>query len=82
MLIRKTGTGDMNILGSRWGIPVVTYGPGNPHEAHTINEKVSVSEYLKGIEIIKSTLHNLKRLHDKRVSRLGTMGTGTEGSQA
>ena len=39
MLIRKTGTGDMNILGSRWGIPVVTYGPGNPHEAHTINEK-------------------------------------------
>ena len=81
MLIRKTGTGDMNILGSRWGIPVVTYGPGNPHEAHTINEKVSVSEYLKGIEIIKSTLHNLKRLHDKRAGRLGT-GTGMEGSQA
>ena len=66
MLIRKTGTGDMNILGSRWGIPVVTYGPGNPHEAHTINEKVSVSEYLKGIEIIKSTLHHLKRLHDRQ----------------
>ena len=32
-LIRKTGTGDMNVLGTRWNIPVVTYGPGDPHEA-------------------------------------------------
>ena len=66
-LIRKTGTGDMNVLGNRWKIPVVTYGPGDPHEAHTIDEKVSVDEYLRGIEILKRTLRHLKRLHDKRV---------------
>jgi LysW-gamma-L-lysine carboxypeptidase len=66
-LIRKTGTGDMNVIGNQLGIPVVTYGPGDPHEAHTIDEKVSIDEYLRGIEILKKTLHHLKRLHDKKM---------------
>ncbi len=66
-LIRKTGTGDMNVIGNQWDIPVVTYGPGDPHEAHTIDEKVSIDEYLKGIEILKKTLQHLKRLHDKKI---------------
>ena len=66
-LIRKTGTGDMNVIGNQWSIPVVTYGPGDPHEAHTIDEKVSINEYLKGIEILKRTLHHLKRLHDRKM---------------
>jgi len=66
-LIRKTGTGDMNILGNQWKIPVVTYGPGDPHEAHTIDEKVSIDEFLRGIEILKKTLQHLKRLHDKKM---------------
>ena len=66
-LIRKTGTGDMNVIGNQWDIPVVTYGPGDPHEAHTIDEKVSIDEYLKGIEILKKTLQHLKRLHDKKM---------------
>src|ERR687890_849047 len=30
LLLRKTGTGDMNILGNVLNIPVVTYGPGDP----------------------------------------------------
>lgn len=63
-LIRKTGTGDMNIIGSLWNVPVVTYGPGDPHASHTIDEKVSMSEFLRGIEVIKNTLQHLKRLHD------------------
>ncbi|TFH01483.1 MAG: M20/M25/M40 family metallo-hydrolase [Nitrosopumilus sp.] len=66
-LIRKTGTGDMNVLGNQWKIPVVTYGPGDPHEAHTIDEKVSIDEYLRGIEILKKMLQHLKRLHDKNI---------------
>ncbi len=64
-LIRKTGTGDMNIVGNQLNIPVVTYGPGDPHASHSIDEKVSMEEYLRGIEILKRTLHHLKRLHDK-----------------
>jgi LysW-gamma-L-lysine carboxypeptidase len=65
MLIRKTGTGDMNVIGNQLKIPVVTYGPGDPHEAHTIDEKVSIDEFVKGIEILKKSLHHLKRLHDR-----------------
>lgn len=65
-LIRKTGTGDMNIIGTLWNIPVVTYGPGDPHASHTIDERVSMNEYLRGIEVIRNTLHHLKRLHDTK----------------
>ncbi|MEE9565454.1 MAG: M20/M25/M40 family metallo-hydrolase [Nitrosopumilaceae archaeon] len=64
-LIRKTGTGDMNIVGNQLNIPVVTYGPGDPHASHSIDEKVSMEEYLQGIEVLKRTLHHLKRLHDR-----------------
>lgn len=65
MLIRKTGTGDMNVIGNQLKIPVVTYGPGDPHASHTIDEKVSMDEYLRGIEVLKKTLQHLKRLHDR-----------------
>ncbi len=64
-LIRKTGTGDMNVIGNQLHIPVVTYGPGDPHASHTIDEKVSIDEYLRGIEVLKKTLQHLKRLHDR-----------------
>ena len=64
-LIRKTGTGDMNVIGNSLSIPVVTYGPGDPHAAHTINEKISIDEFLRGIEVLKRTIQHLKRLHDK-----------------
>ena len=65
ILIRKTGTGDMNVIGNKLSIPVVTYGPGDPHAAHTIDEKISIDEYLRGIEVLKRTIQHLKRLHDK-----------------
>lgn len=62
-LIRKTGTGDMNIIGNSLNIPVVTYGPGDPHASHTIDEHVSTDEYLRSIEVFKRMLYHLKRLH-------------------
>src|SRR3989304_927777 len=64
-LIRKTGTGDMNVIGNQLNIHVVTYGPGDPNASHTIDEKVSIDEYLRGIEVLKKTLQHLKRLHDR-----------------
>jgi len=64
-LIRKTGTGDMNEIGNQLKIPVFTYGPGDPHEAHTTDEKVSIEEFLKGIDVFKRTLFHLKRLHGR-----------------
>ena len=30
-----------------------------------IDEKISIDEYLRGIEVLKKTIQHLKRLHDK-----------------
>ena len=61
--VNKTGTGDMNVLGSSLQIPVVTYGPGNPHLSHTSDENISIDEFLKSIEIYKTTIVNLIHLY-------------------
>jgi LysW-gamma-L-lysine carboxypeptidase len=63
LLLKKTGTGDMNILGNELNIPVVTYGPGDPHSSHTENERIFIKDYLTGIEVYKNTLVNILRLH-------------------
>jgi len=63
LLLRKTGTGDMNILGNVLNIPVVTYGPGDPHSSHTIDESVYIPDYLAGIEVYKNALLHMVRLH-------------------
>jgi len=55
----------MNVVGNQLKIPVITYGPGDPHEAHTVDEKVSIEEFLNGIDILKKTLFHLKRLHGR-----------------
>lgn len=69
LLLKKTGTGDMNILGNVLNIPVVTYGPGDPHSSHTVNERVYIPEYLTGIEIYKNTLFHMMRLHKNLQNR-------------
>ena len=64
MLLRKTGTGDMNIIGNAFKIPVVTYGPGDPHSSHSINEHIHIEEYLSGIEVFKRSLFHMSRIHN------------------
>ena len=62
-LLRKTGTGDMNLLGSAMSIPIVTYGPGNSRFDHTPNEFIEIKEYLDSIEIYQKTIKRLFELH-------------------
>jgi LysW-gamma-L-lysine carboxypeptidase len=64
-LLKKTGTGDMNILGRALNVPVVTYGPGDSHLDHTKDEHIEISEYLDAIQVYKATILKLIELHKK-----------------
>ncbi len=63
LLLRKTGTGDMNVLGHNFRIPVITYGPGDPHASHTADERVKIEDYVTSIDVYKRALFHLSRLH-------------------
>ncbi len=62
-LLRKTGTGDMNVLSGAMKIPIVTYGPGNSHLDHTPNENIDIQEYLDSIQVYQETILRLIELH-------------------
>ena len=66
---RKTGTGDMNVLGNALKIPVVTYGPGDSSLDHTPNEHIDIQEYLYSIQVYRKTLMKLPELMKKRGAR-------------
>jgi len=68
-LLRKTGTGDMNILGKAMNLPIVTYGPGDSHLDHTLEEHIVVSEYLDSIKVYKETLVKLSELHNAKLDK-------------
>jgi [amino group carrier protein]-lysine/ornithine hydrolase len=55
----KTGTSDMNTLSRSWDVPMATYGPGDPHQDHTDNEHILITEYLAGVRILRTALHEL-----------------------
>jgi LysW-gamma-L-lysine carboxypeptidase len=65
-LLRKTGTGDMNILGKAMNLPIVTYGPGESHLDHTVEEHIDIDEYLDAIAVYKETILRLAELHNCR----------------
>jgi len=65
-LLHKTGTGDMNILGKAMDLPIVTYGPGDSHLDHTLDEHIDISEYLNAIQVYKETLLKLSELHNNK----------------
>ncbi len=69
---RKTGTGDMNVLGNALKIPVVTYGPGDSTLDHTPNEHIDIQEYLDSIEVLKKTLKKLPDFARRRAKRKNT----------
>lgn len=62
-MIFKSGSGDMNILGSKWDIPCITYGPGNSQLSHTDREVISLSDVKKSAQIVADALIRLERLN-------------------
>ena len=65
-LLHKTGTGDMNILGKAMNLPIVTYGPGDSHLDHTLEENIEVKEYLAAISVYKETIMKLAELYNNK----------------
>ncbi|MDR0372269.1 MAG: M20/M25/M40 family metallo-hydrolase [Nitrososphaerota archaeon] len=65
-LLRKTGTGDMNLLGKAMNLPIVTYGPGDSHLDHTMDEHIEINEYLQAIAVYKETILHLTELHNNK----------------
>jgi LysW-gamma-L-lysine carboxypeptidase len=68
-LLHKTGTGDMNILGKAMNLPIVTYGPGDSHLDHTLDEHIKVNEYLNAIEVYREAILRLSELHNNNNGR-------------
>ena len=52
----------MNLLGNKMNIPVLTYGPGNPHLSHTSNEHIMIDEFLTSIDIYQNSIENVFNL--------------------
>ncbi len=61
--IRKTGTGDMNILGHELKVPVITYGPGDSHLDHSPREKIDLQEFLGAIQVYQKALVRISEIH-------------------
>lgn len=62
MLLRKTGTGDVNVAARRWDVPMAVYGPGDSSLDHTPHERLSISDYLSSIRVYEAALWELEAL--------------------
>ena len=65
-LLRKTGTGDMNILGKAMNLPIVTYGPGDGHLRPHSRRTHRNQEYLQAINVYKDFLLKLSEVHNNK----------------
>ena len=55
----KTGTADLNIIGPIWKCPALAYGPGDSTLDHTPNEHLSLEEYQRAVDVLRSVLEQL-----------------------
>ncbi|MFI6690145.1 M20/M25/M40 family metallo-hydrolase [Streptomyces sp. NPDC050485] len=58
----KTATSDMNTLAEVWDIPMATYGPGDSSLDHADDEHIVLSDYLRGIDVLTTTITELAHL--------------------
>jgi LysW-gamma-L-lysine carboxypeptidase len=52
----KTGTSDLNILVPAWGCPAVAYGPGDSRLDHTPEERISIAEVERAVDVLDMAL--------------------------
>ena len=52
----KTGTSDLNVLAPAWACPAVAYGPGDSGLDHTPEERVSIAELERAVDVLALAL--------------------------
>lgn len=72
VLVRKSGTGDINAFATAIKRPMIAYGPGNSHLDHTADEHVSIREYLEAIQVLQEALNKLVLVDSKKGPPLHT----------
>jgi LysW-gamma-L-lysine carboxypeptidase len=55
----KTGTSDMNTLGTAWDCPMAAYGPGDSALDHTPHEHLEIEELRRGVDVAACTIEIL-----------------------
>ena len=55
----KTGTADFNVVGPVWQCPIAAYGPGDSSLDHTPEERLSLAEYHRSIEVLTRAVESL-----------------------
>lgn len=65
-LLKKTGTGDMNVFAMLTGAHAVSYGPGNSSLSHTEFEFVEVEEYLLSVKVLSNAIRQFSHLAKSR----------------
>jgi LysW-gamma-L-lysine carboxypeptidase len=69
VLVKKTGTSDMNSLAATHKIPMVAYGPGDSSLDHTEDEHVSFDEYLASIEVYSRAVQRFASIMQRTQTR-------------
>jgi LysW-gamma-L-lysine carboxypeptidase len=65
IMVRKTGTGDVNTFAHKKETECVTYGPGISATSHTDGEVVKLKDYLNSIEVLKESFGQLAGLDSR-----------------
>jgi LysW-gamma-L-lysine carboxypeptidase len=55
----KTGTSDMNVVGTQWRCPMVAYGPGDSALDHTPHEHISLTEYATAVRVLQRLIESI-----------------------
>ena len=55
--IDKMGACDARSLGNKGKIPVIVYGPGTVKTAHSLDENITIEDYLKAIKVLAITIY-------------------------
>ena len=58
-MLRKTGTSDMNVFANAWGVPTVSYGPGDSNLDHAPDERLPLPEYDKSVAVLVDVTERL-----------------------